>query len=500
MKTGDMVVNAREYMELAVATMKNSVAENRTDKCSPLVGAVIVLPDGRIEKACRGELSEGDHAEYTLLERKLAKENLTGSILFATLEPCAPGARSKTKISCAERIVNRRISKVWIGTEDPDPLVDSKGIRYLEKHGIDVELFDRDLQEAIRHANTGFIKGAEESAIKYDDNVFPDTTSDLEKPLLTALLDDLNTGEIEAFIDMIPELKFNYGSEEFINVFTQLKYLASVDGNIHPTGLGILLFGKYPQIFYPNAVIRAIIRTADGDEDIVTFSGSIPKQAIDSHEWFKKVIGKRIDRSSALRENIYKYPTNVVRESINNALAHRSYDIEGASIHLEICEESIIIRSPGGPAWPIKMERMERLDAPYMSKNPKITFVFEKLGLSESRGLGFTTIRSLPDVYKLPLPVVSFDEPYLIFAFSRAYGNGNGNGNGNGAGGQMYALTKSEAKGYDYVRLNSPFSRKAYEEYMEVSEKTAGRHIARFIELGLVRSVGSGVKTFYEIM
>jgi len=35
------------------------------------------------------------------------------------------------------------------------------------------------------------------------------------------------------------------------------------------------------------------------------------------------------------------------------------------------------------------MERIQRLDAPYLSKNPKITYVFEKLRLSERRGLGF---------------------------------------------------------------------------------------------------------------
>jgi ATP-dependent DNA helicase RecG len=263
---------------------------------------------------------------------------------------------------------------------------------------------------------------------------------------------------------------------------------------MYPTGLGMLLFGKNPQVFYPNAVIRATIRTVDSTEDIATFAGSITKQAKDSHEWFKKVIGKHIDRSSAQRENIYKYPTNVVRESINNALAHRSYDIDSAATHIEICEDTIIIRSPGSPVKPISMERMKKLDAPYLSKNPKITFVFEKLGLSESRGFGFTTLRSLPDVYKLPLPVVSFDDPYLIFAFSRAYGKGIGIGE------QNFTLTKSEAKGYDYVRLNSPFTRKSYEEYLDVSEKTAGRHIARFIELGLVISVGSGVKTSYEIV
>jgi len=93
MKTGGVqsvpeithIANPREFMELAMETMRNSISENRTDKTSPFVGAV----------------------------------------LFSTLEPCAPGARSHKKEPCAKRIVDRRIAKVWVGIEDPDPLVDS---------------------------------------------------------------------------------------------------------------------------------------------------------------------------------------------------------------------------------------------------------------------------------------------------------------------------------------------------------------------------------------
>ena len=61
--------NAREMMELAVSVMNESVPEPRADgKASPLVGAVLVQPDGTVDSASRGELRDGDHAEFTLLE------------------------------------------------------------------------------------------------------------------------------------------------------------------------------------------------------------------------------------------------------------------------------------------------------------------------------------------------------------------------------------------------------------------------------------------------
>jgi predicted HTH transcriptional regulator len=117
--------------------------------------------------------------------------------------------------------------------------------------------------------------------------------------------------------------------------------------------------------------------------------------------------------------------------------------------------------------------------------------VFEKLGLSENRGNGFRTIRDLPLTHELPLPTVDFDNVYLVFTFSRAYGNG--------VGGQYEGLTAAEAKGLDYIMLNSPVTRKAYEEHFGVSTKMAERHLTRLVELNFIVRNGSGPRITYEV-
>lgn len=74
-------------MQMTVEVMQRSVPEPRADgKSSPLVGAVLWKQDGSIETASRGELRDGDHAEFTLLERKNRHCKLDGSKLFVT--PC----------------------------------------------------------------------------------------------------------------------------------------------------------------------------------------------------------------------------------------------------------------------------------------------------------------------------------------------------------------------------------------------------------------------------
>ena len=131
----------KEYMRIAVDVMKKSIEERKNNKPSPYVGAVLVFPDGSYDTAYRGELREGDHAEYTLLDKKNRHRKLSDCWLFATLEPCAPGARNAPKISCSERIVNARISEVWFGIEDKNPTVDHGGINHMEEYGIKVHQY-----------------------------------------------------------------------------------------------------------------------------------------------------------------------------------------------------------------------------------------------------------------------------------------------------------------------------------------------------------------------
>src|SRR5690606_8708533 len=120
-----------------------------------------------------------------------------------------------------------------------------------------------------------------------------------------------------------------FGTEEFNRVFNQLGFLELKNSKYIPTGIGLLLFGKRPQLIYPNAVIRATDRTRE-KEDIKTIEGSLVKQIDDIQNWYEDRIGKGIDRNKAKRSVVYDYPLMVFREAIINAIAHRDYDIEGA--------------------------------------------------------------------------------------------------------------------------------------------------------------------------
>jgi hypothetical protein len=62
----------QEFMRLAVEEASKSVSE--PNRVSPKVGAVLARDGKLIDKAFRGELAPGDHAEFTLLERKCGSQ------------------------------------------------------------------------------------------------------------------------------------------------------------------------------------------------------------------------------------------------------------------------------------------------------------------------------------------------------------------------------------------------------------------------------------------
>lgn len=102
---------------------------------NPMVGAVIVK-NGEI-------IGRGFHRKYGCLhaEREAFADcdnrgiDCTGADMYVTLEPCCHHGKTPP---CTDAVIQHKVSHVYIGSSDPNPLVAGRGVRILREHGIEV--------------------------------------------------------------------------------------------------------------------------------------------------------------------------------------------------------------------------------------------------------------------------------------------------------------------------------------------------------------------------
>lgn len=487
----------RKLMELAVDVMNQSTQEPRGDgKASPRVGAVL-WNGGTIDTASRSELRDGDHAEFTLLERKNRDIKLDGAVVFSTLEPCAPGARKHPKLSCAERIVLARIKEIWVGIEDPDPTVDRKGIKYLQDNGVQVHLFDRDLQEHILETNREFIAQAMDRAAAARGASSPlPALSEFETPPRGADLADLEPRAIETFRAAVGKKRVR-DRKELHRWLAKHGLLVERKGTFVPTGFGTILLGKEPRTLLPQAALLGTVQFEDGREELRDFDGPAiyaPEQAI---QWLKDKLPNPITRTSVKRKEILAPFYEILREGIVNALVHRDYSIKGAKCQLIASRRKVVVMSPGAPVVPVTMQQLEKFDAPMLSRNPVMHHVFSALDLAEERGIGLRSMRTRAVGAELPLPVYSYKAPYVVLTMYPDAASAAADVGDNKA---LMALSNAERAGWAWLVTKGSVTSAEYQAAMDVPERTARNHLKKLTELGLVRMTGSARSTRYEVV
>lgn len=152
-----------KYMRRAIELAKRGSGHVNPN---PLVGAVIVR-DGEIlgegYHECYGQL----HAERNAIANAKKRGNsLEGSTIYVTLEPCCHYGKTPP---CTEAIIEEKIARVVVGSDDPNPLVSGKGFKLLREKGIEViPHFLKEECDAMNHVFFHYIStGTPYVAMKY---------------------------------------------------------------------------------------------------------------------------------------------------------------------------------------------------------------------------------------------------------------------------------------------------------------------------------------------
>lgn len=183
-----------------------------------------------------------------------------------------------------------------------------------------------------------------------------------------------------------------------------------------PTLAAVLTFGIYPQGFFPQLSITAIVvpgtEIGDVDQDSARFldnkriDGTISEMVEEALNFCRRNMKVKtiISKETGARKDKPEYPIDALREAILNAVIHRDYSIhtEGTPIQIDFFTDRVEIHSPGSLYGRMSIEQLG-IARPDL-RNPALAVMTETLTAAEHRYSGIPTMRNAMREYGLPEP------------------------------------------------------------------------------------------------
>ena len=194
--------------------------------------------------------------------------------------------------------------------------------------------------------------------------------------------------------------------------------LMGITSNGCPTLSGVLVFGKYPQAYFPQLGITAVVvpgtemgDTGSDDERFISnkrINGTISEMLHGAVEFVKRNSRiKTVIDEDGNRNDKPEFPMKAVREVILNALIHRDYSIhtEGTPITICMYNDRIEVTNKGGLYGRISVDLLGKVRPE--TRNPALANILEILGETENRYSGIPTIQKEMMKANLPKPEFS---------------------------------------------------------------------------------------------
>ena len=189
-----------------------------------------------------------------------------------------------------------------------------------------------------------------------------------------ATVDDIDMAAVERYTELIGYTKsakqYLHENNSFITTNAKGEKQVSV--------ACILLFGKYPQKFFPRGRTR-FIRYKGTEERVgaemnvikdVTFEGTILDQVKATIAYLETQVEEHTFLGQHGQFVTHRdYPKFVVQEMVVNACCHRAYNIKGTEIQIKMFDNRLVFESPGRLPGTVKPSNIRHT---HFSRNPKI--------------------------------------------------------------------------------------------------------------------------------
>ena len=276
-----------------------------------------------------------------------------------------------------------------------------------------------------------------------------------------------------------------------------LREIGALDPDDRPTHSGLLLFGRNPQTFMPQAglVFVKFVGTEPRGEDGLAgygrreeFAGPLARviEAAWQVIWGEMSVGAVV--KGLERQEIAEYPPFAVREALVNSVCHRDYRLKGRRIEVRMYADRLEVISPGGLPGFITVDNLVE---EHFSRNPRLVTGLFQWGYIEELGLGID--RMIEDMVQGGHPPPRFKAAPYSFTVSLFNVR------------ERRALPKWEtqmnerqAHAVTYVREHGSITNREYRELCpDVSPETLRLDLNDLVDRGLLLRIGAKKGTYY---
>lgn len=306
-------------------------------------------------------------------------------------------------------------------------------------------------------------------------------------------LEDIDIAELHTFLKFSKTANRLYKEFDAKKIPSILRKLKLIKNN-QVTNACVLLFGKDPQKYFPNASVK--IGRFKNESTIIgehIITGNLFKQVRETEKKIKSFIEKKflLTNDTLERKEVWQYPLLSIREAMLNALVHRNYFQSNIKTQIKVYDTNITIFNTG--KLPSSL-RLQDLKKPHSShpRNSLVADIFYRAGLIEEWGSGIQ--RMIEAQKEADLPEPEFEErgeTFIAKIYGREYVD-----KLDQASEYLNEWQKSAIK---HVQTNSFIDVNTYQILNGVSELTAKKELEDLVKKNIFSKTENGKKTKFQL-
>lgn len=299
-----------------------------------------------------------------------------------------------------------------------------------------------------------------------------------------ATLDDFDDERIEHYLAFRAERSrqnLRYTSREQLLVGLGCAARDPQVDQVRPTNVGILMFGRDPHWWIPQAEIVVMHYADDIGAKKIANRQIITGTALEIIDTTADVLAQSIRVGGEIigfkRVDMPEYPREALREAIVNAVTHRDYSLTGEAIRLFMYTDRIEVHSPGLLPPGVTLDDLRTLRAPSRPRNPVLAqFLRDVPGYMERVGAGIRLM--VNEMRQLGLPDPEFVEQHEFLVIFR-----------HGRVSTEHSASPFNARqvlGLRMIQEHGSITSRQYVEATGTSERTALRELQEMVKRGVI--------------